>query len=171
MPATAPSPTPTPVWHPDDGSALPIAADNDALDLLGVRDSPAVYETAGGPTATVEQVRRGLPVTAVDHLSAALGVSLRALLEVVAIAPATLTRRRNGSARLSSAESDRVFRVADVFSGAISLFDGDRDAARDWLRQPAQALGGETPLRYLGTEVGAMAVRRLIGRLEYGVVV
>lgn len=60
-----------------------------------------------------------------DHLAEALGLSQRALLEVVAIAPATFTRRRAGRARLTPEESDRVYRVADVFAEAVRLFAGD----------------------------------------------
>ena len=64
---------------------------------------------------------------------------------------------------------DRVYRIADCLADAIRLFEGDRNAARGWLMEPARALGGATPFEYLATEVGATEVRRLIGRLEHGV--
>ena len=56
-----------------------------------------------------------------------------------------------------------------MLANAIRLFEGDRDAARSWLMEPALALGGATPFESLTTEVGASEVRRLIGRLKHGV--
>lgn len=125
---------------------------------------------SGGPdTDAVALVRTGLPATVIEGLARSLGISQRDLLAASAIAPATLTRRRNAGGRLTPAESDRVYRIANCLADAIRLFEGDRDAARGWLMEPARALGGATPFEYLATEVGATEVRRLIGRLEHGV--
>jgi putative toxin-antitoxin system antitoxin component (TIGR02293 family) len=44
-----------------------------------------------------------------------------------------------------------------------------RQAAREWLRAPAVALQGESPLEYLDTEIGAREVENILGRLEHGV--
>jgi putative toxin-antitoxin system antitoxin component (TIGR02293 family) len=131
------------------------------LPLMGLNDGPH--------SDAVALVRTGLPTTAIEGLARSLGTSQRELLAASAIAPATLTRRRNAGGRLTPAESDRVYRIADCLADAIRLFEGDRDAARRWLMEPARALGGATPFAYLATEVGATEVRRLIGRLEHGV--
>jgi putative toxin-antitoxin system antitoxin component (TIGR02293 family) len=56
-----------------------------------------------------------------------------------------------------------------VFASALSLFEGDADAARRWLTTAQPALGGDKPLEYAATEVGAREVEDLIGRLEYGI--
>lgn len=134
---------------------------DDPLSLMGL--------SAGLDSDAVAMVRSGLPTTVIEGLARSLGTSQRELLAASAIAPATLTRRRNTGGRLTPAESDRVYRIADCLAAAIRLFEGDRDAARGWLTQPARALGGATPFAYLATEVGATEVRRLIGRLEHGV--
>lgn len=136
-------------------------AADDPLRLMGL---------SGGPDSdAVALIRTGLPATVIEGLARSLGTSQRDLLAASAIAPATLTRRRNAGGRLTPAESDRVYRIADCLADAIRLFEGDRDAARGWLMGPARALGGATPFEYLSTEVGASEVRRLIGRLEHGV--
>jgi putative toxin-antitoxin system antitoxin component (TIGR02293 family) len=62
-----------------------------------------------------------------------------------------------------------LVRFARLFHLATALYDGDEDAARAWLRKPARALDGETPLDHAGTEAGAREVESLIGRLEHGV--
>lgn len=134
---------------------------DDPLWLMGLGTGP--------DRDAVALVRIGLPTTVIEVLARSLGISQRDLLAASAIAPATLTRRRNAGGRLTPAESDRVYRIADCLADAIRLFEGDRSAARGWLMEPARALGGATPFEYLATEVGATEVRRLIGRLEHGV--
>jgi putative toxin-antitoxin system antitoxin component (TIGR02293 family) len=66
-------------------------------------------------------------------------------------------------------ESDRLVRASRIFGRALSLFEGDRDAATHWLSEPQKALGGEVPLSVARTELGALEVERLIARLEHGV--
>jgi putative toxin-antitoxin system antitoxin component (TIGR02293 family) len=62
-----------------------------------------------------------------------------------------------------------LLRLSLVFEKAVNLFEGDTDAARAWLGRPNKALGGETPLSAVETEIGAREVEDLIGRLEHGV--
>jgi putative toxin-antitoxin system antitoxin component (TIGR02293 family) len=60
-------------------------------------------------------------------------------------------------------------RAAEIYETCLELFDGDRDAAWGWLTSPAFGLGHACPIDYAKTEAGALEVRNLIGRLEYGV--
>ena len=66
-------------------------------------------------------------------------------------------------------ETDRLVRTSRVFARAIELFEGNSDNARRWLTNPVGALGGRTPLDFASTDVGAIEVENLIGRLEYGI--
>jgi len=156
--------TATARYHvPDVGVGTPVhgSAGAATLGFLGVaEEGVGVFET----------VRAGLPAGVIERLAESLAMTQRDLLGIAAIAPATLTRRRRATPmRLSPGESDRVYRIAAVFEDAVRLFEGDQAAARAWLKGPAKALGGQTPLMYLSTETGAAEVRRLIGRLEQGV--
>ncbi len=117
----------------------------------------------------VAHVRAGLPVGELDALRELLGVTVEAVAGKVGISIATLSRRRQRSERLDVGQSDRVLRYARLFRQTVALHDGDEDAARAWLKSPARALGGETPLERAETEVGAREVENLIGRLEHGV--
>jgi putative toxin-antitoxin system antitoxin component (TIGR02293 family) len=65
--------------------------------------------------------------------------------------------------------SDHRLRASRVFAKALELFDGDRDAASEWMISPLPALGGETPIDTARTEFGALQVENLVGRLEHGV--
>jgi putative toxin-antitoxin system antitoxin component (TIGR02293 family) len=86
----------------------------------------------------------------------------------VAIPQRTLSRRQS-EGKLQPDESDRVWRASAIFDMAVDLFEGDVAAARQWLQAPQSALGGEMPLDFASTEVGAREVENLIGRLEHGV--
>jgi putative toxin-antitoxin system antitoxin component (TIGR02293 family) len=115
------------------------------------------------------QVKAGLPVTELDALRELLGVTVENLAGKIGISIATLSRRRQRGQRLDAGHSDRVLRFARLFRLAAELHDGDEDAARAWLRKPARALDGETPLEHAETEAGAREVEQLLGRLEHGV--
>jgi putative toxin-antitoxin system antitoxin component (TIGR02293 family) len=122
-------------YLPETGST-PAFADTteaDALALLGIprRDDDTAFD----------HIRRGLPTSVVDRLAEALAIAQRELLAIAAIAPATLNRRRRTQPpRLSATESDRIYRIADVLAEALRLFEGDLDAAREWITEPTSAL-------------------------------
>jgi putative toxin-antitoxin system antitoxin component (TIGR02293 family) len=62
-----------------------------------------------------------------------------------------------------------LIRGARIFAMTLELFEGDMEATRRWLTAPQIALGGETPIEYASTDLGAREVEALIGRLEHGV--
>jgi hypothetical protein len=59
-------------------------------------------------------------------------------------------------------------RYARLLGLAVSTMES-LGAARAWLAAPQVGLGGESPLAYAETEVGAREVEDLLGRIEYGV--
>lgn len=80
----------------------------------------------------------------------------------------TLSRRRDAG-RLDPVESDRLMRFSMLVDAAVKLFEGDVNAARQWLRAAQPALGGRTPIGFAKTTVGSREVEDLIGRLDRGV--
>lgn len=137
----------------------------DAADTLFVR----LGITTRANRDVIANIRRGFPIRVIDRLSKALDISQNRLLSLVALSPATYARRR-AAKRLSPQESDRVYRIAAVYRDVIRFFDGDEDAAREWLTSPVVGLGSKMPLDLLDNSAGTEAVRTLIGRLEHGVV-
>jgi putative toxin-antitoxin system antitoxin component (TIGR02293 family) len=120
------------------------------------------------PLHVVEQIRRGLTYAAFERFQRNTELPARVLANLVQIPERTLARRR-AAGRFDASESDRLVRIARVFARAIDLFEGDVDAARDWLLAPARALGGHAPLAFASTDTGAIEVENLIGRLEHGI--
>lgn len=89
------------------------------------------------------------------------------LADILGTSKATLYRRKPG-ALLGPSESDRVVRFARLMGKAVGVFETE-EAARRWLASPQVGLGGEAPLDYARTEIGAREVEDLLGRIEYGV--
>ena len=116
----------------------------------------------------VRALRHGVSAGVLDNLATELGASQSQMCHLIGISPSTLRRRRHDG-RLIPTESDRAYRLAAVLCTAFELFEGNKQAARRWLQQPAKALGGNTPLDYLDTEAGADAVRDLMGRVEHSI--
>lgn len=131
------------------------------LSLLGLRS----FDTA----ALMKRLEEGVSFAAFERLKRSLSVSSRELADVAQITQRTLARRKRAG-RLDPDESDRLVRVSRVFARAIELFEGDVEGARSWLMSPVLALGGAVPFGMLKTEVGALEVERLIGRIEHGVI-
>jgi putative toxin-antitoxin system antitoxin component (TIGR02293 family) len=131
------------------------------LSLLGLRS----FDTAG----LVKRLEEGISYAAFERLKNRLQVSSRKLADATLITQRTLARRKKAG-RLQPDESDRLVRLARVFSGAIGLFDGNADAAQAWMMRSNRALGGASPFDMVKTEVGAHEVENLIGRIGHGVI-
>jgi len=111
---------------------------------------------------------RGLAFEALAHLQRNTGLSIESLLDWLQISSRTLARRKQ-QGRFLPEESDRLLRASRVFGKALELFEGDRDAASEWMSSAQPALGGDTPIEVSRTELGSREVENLVGRLEHGV--
>jgi putative toxin-antitoxin system antitoxin component (TIGR02293 family) len=69
---------------------------------------------------------------------------------------------------LTPAESDRAVRFARVYAHVVAMI-GDEGRAVQWLLTSNRALGGESPLDWLDTDIGAREVEDVAGRIAYGV--
>lgn len=119
-------------------------------------------------TSLMRSLERGLAYETIEHLQRNTGIAIDTLLDWLQISTRTLARRKQ-QGRFEPDESDRLLRAARVFGRALELFEGDRDAAAEWLFSPLPALGGETPIDISRTELGSREVENLAGRIEHGV--
>ena len=124
---------------------------------------------AGDAGEMVRQVRAGFAFSRLERLQKATSLSWKKVAHLVAIPQRTLTRRQ-AEGRLAPDESDRVLRASRVFDLAVDLFEGDVAGARQWLQTRQPGLGGEIPIEFASTEVGAREVENLIACLEHGVI-
>ena len=151
---------------------MPIAGTHGAKGRIkGVKRMRALQRLGiaiDDPVKLVHSVRRGFPFKSLANFQKATDLSWPEISRFVNIPRRTLTRRQS-QGRLQADESDRGLRASSIFDMAVDLFEGDVAAARKWLQAPQPGFGGETPLDFASTEVGAREVENLIGRLEHGV--
>ena len=144
--------------------------------LRQVRETPqrahAYVALLGLPTTETAElharVREGLSWETFERLRQVLDLPASGAASLVQIPARTLARRKAGR-RFEPGESDRLIRLSRLVGLALQLFEGDLPETRRWLTTPHTSLGGQTPLEFAATEVGAREVENLIGRLEHGI--
>ena len=143
---------------------MPMLASDAMVAVLGMGGT--------GPKPTtldiVDRIRKGFPVKALERVSDILApgdVNFKFLI----VSRATLARRKKQpGARLTVHESDRLARLAKVFSFAREVW-GDDEGARAFLFRPHPMLEGRRPIDMIvSTELGARLVEEILGRLRYG---
>ena len=115
------------------------------------------------------QVKAGFPYQVYDSILEQTGIERQQLAKSLCIPPATLARRQQVG-QFSPAESDRLYRFAEIFKLAIDLFEGNQKQTQAWLVRESKGLGGKTPLEMMHSATEAEAVVDLIGRLEHGII-
>jgi len=138
----------------------------DVLELLG--GEQVLKRQVSGVKDLREVLREGLPFRALESLAKAMEVQTAALSKIIRVAPRTLARRKGSESNFNSIESDRIYRVARIMSLSIEVL-GSKEKAKEWLSRPSRALGGESPLSLLDTDVGAKQVEEVLGRITHGV--
>lgn len=137
-----------------------------------VVDALGGAEVLEGKVHTFEQlrqsVRRGLPFQAFEAVTSNYRLPRPAVSRLMGTPERTLARRKRG-ARFQADESDRLVRVARLAALAEEVL-GNRDKASRWLQKPSRALGGATPLEHLDTELGAVQVEQVLGRIGHGII-
>jgi putative toxin-antitoxin system antitoxin component (TIGR02293 family) len=120
------------------------------------------------PLDLVRAVKKGLPYRSFERFRRNTSLSSARVTHLVDIPRRTLTRRKR-EGRFLPDESDRLLRASRLFGKTLALFEGDRDAATEWLTSAQSALGGAVPLDLARSEVGSQEIERLVGRLDHGV--
>ena len=112
-------------------------------------------------------IREGLPFTSLEAVMERFGLKREEVSWALDLPLRTLARRKQ-ERRLSPGESDRLFRVVRIAVQAAEILGGREEASR-WLHAPNRALGGQTPLELLDTDLGSRQVEDVLGRIEHGV--
>ena len=129
-------------------------------DVLGVE--------ADDRMRVIDAVERGFESSAVGRLATTFDISEGDVLEAVDISRSTFSRRKKRQERLTTSESDRLYRVIRLFGRAVEVLGSEPDA-QQWMRTSKRALGGGSPLIMARTDAGAQEVEDLLGRIEHGI--
>lgn len=118
-----------------------------------------------------EAVKKGLSVRALDDVCV-LMASGEPSFRYRIIRKATLARRqRTAERRLSVEESNRVARLAQLWTLANEVW-GSEKLAQQFLMKPHPLLENKIPRDVAAdTDIGARVVEQLLGRLKYGVAI
>lgn len=129
-----------------------------------------LHRSVGSEMELAKMVREGLPSQALEHLMKELAPAVATQAEVYRVigSARTLQRKRTTGTPLSPDESDRLARLARLVVRAEEAL-GRVDAAHRWLAKPNRALGGQVPIHLLDSDAGALAVERVLGRIEHGI--
>jgi len=137
----------------------------------------SIIEALGGKAALkrkistaaqlTEVIREGLPYSSLEALLTKLNISQTQAAAILHLPERTLARRRKEK-RLRPDESDRVLRLASLFSLAQRVLETEENASI-WLLQPNRSLHGQTPLAMSDTEIGAREVEEELWRIAHGI--
>ncbi len=116
---------------------------------------------------TIEEVRNGLPFSLYNEIKLNLKLSNSQLNQLLQVSNSKLLQRKK-TGHFNLNESDKLARIIRLFDQATLLFEGDKDAAADWLHSPCNAFNDKAPLEHIDSEFGARKVEYLIHGLEYG---
>lgn len=139
-----------------------------SLECENIFGSVSIGITTDDLGSLIDEIKKGLPYTSFESLQKTAGIPQKNLAQAININNRTLTRRKK-ELKFHSDESERLLRIGRIVDRTLELMDGDMELAKEWLTNPAVALGGKTPLEFADTEPGANEVMTLIGRLEHGV--
>jgi putative toxin-antitoxin system antitoxin component (TIGR02293 family) len=114
-------------------------------------------------------VMAGFRTHSVAEVAQRFGISPAAMAERIGLSRSTFHRKQKEDALLTGHESDALARHASLLTQAIAVFDGDEDAARQWLNCPQIGLGDAIPLECAQTSFGFREVEKLLTRIDRGV--
>lgn len=116
---------------------------------------------------SIAAIRRTISAKVLSQAVAFLGVPQVDLLGAMKIPVSSFHRKLSGNLSLSSDETERVLRLADITRLATEAF-GDAEAASAWLQTKNLALAEQSPLSMLDTDVGTSQVRRVLAVVNCG---
>ena len=126
-----------------------------------------VFGATTDPEEVYKHIEAGFNVAVLENFLRLAPDASSEIKTALKLSDRTLTRRRS-KGQLSPAESDRFYRLVDLYARAADVLESV-EAADEWMTSPALALGNRRPLEYARNEVGARRVEALLTRIEHGV--
>ena len=115
----------------------------------------------------VSDIRTGFPVSLLYDTSKFFDLSVAQIRKIAGVPSTTAHTWARQNANMDVAASERLWRMADVAAMAVDIF-GDEEGAKRWLTAPNRSLQGNSPLEFLDTEPGAIAVRQILNAIATG---
>jgi putative toxin-antitoxin system antitoxin component (TIGR02293 family) len=117
----------------------------------------------------IQEIKKGYSLDKFERLKEELGVNQEKLAKVASISLATMYRRKVASGRLTSDESEKIYRLEKLYETALDVLE-NKDAVKTWFNTAHVVFEGKTPLDYADTLPGSEEVERVLRRIEHGIV-
>jgi putative toxin-antitoxin system antitoxin component (TIGR02293 family) len=167
--AFLPSADPTPTkLNTNMTKLVPKRVPNARKKKLGTNsDFRSFVSTPMSAQLAIDLARQKLPTSVVSEAIKFLSLPANDVLGGLRIPVSSYHRKLSGNLPLSSDETERVMRLAEITRIATDAF-GDAAGASSWLITTNMALSGKTPLSLLDTDAGSSQVRRVLSVINYG---
>jgi putative toxin-antitoxin system antitoxin component (TIGR02293 family) len=117
----------------------------------------------------INNIKKGYPIDKFEQLKEALGVNKEKLAKIASISLATMHRRKVSLRRLTSDESEKIYRLEKLYETALDVLE-NKDNVKTWFNTSQIVFEGKTPLEYADTLPGSEEVERVLRRMEHGIV-
>ena len=115
----------------------------------------------------ISLIKNGVSKNDLQEIKDQTGLDYDTLSTILGVSRATLINKK-GMEKFDSATSERILFLADTITYGQSVFE-DKDRFNAWMKNSNKSLGDKTPLELMDTVYGIQEVKKLIGRIEYGV--
>lgn len=147
------------------------AADAGASHAVALDDTNGfvtlLRELGGDRLRAAAAIRLGFPAVLIRDAGAFFAVPAARIRSIIRLPETTSHTLMRRGALLDAGASERIWRLADLYTMARDVF-ADDEAARVWLRTPNRAFRDVAPMDYLDTEPGASSVRQVLNAIASG---
>jgi putative toxin-antitoxin system antitoxin component (TIGR02293 family) len=138
-----------------------------AIEYLGGRSVLPGTTSIKEKEDLIPLIKKGIPRKSLDNLLMITGISPIEIAEIMHTSDRTL-RRYKPSKLLNPEQSERVIKLALLYSRGEEVFDG-LDAFKIWMESAVMPLGNKQPKELLDTSIGIEILMDELGRIEQGV--
>jgi putative toxin-antitoxin system antitoxin component (TIGR02293 family) len=150
------------LFHAGTPASSDLTTEEPTLNLPYLLDE--IGDNAADSLSAMKIIREGLPTSVIRRLEEA-GVERKYRIQI--IPERTLQHRVKNGERMTPAESERAYRMANIIALADRVF-GNHDKGMRWLHSPMRRLEGQSPLDVLDTDIGARLVEEALGQIDAG---
>ncbi len=115
----------------------------------------------------IDNAPAGVTKRQLEYLAGRLKISMRAMAKLLRISERTLSRY-DPEKLLKESVSEHILQIERAVDVGQDVF-GDPELFLRWLRHSCEALGGQLPIKLLGSITGARLVCDELVRIDYGV--
>jgi len=116
----------------------------------------------------MEKLKAGIYKSDLENLKRYTGYTYDQLSNVLCVTKATLLNKNKAVKKFTTSLGERIIGLQEIYTLGYEVF-GDENKFKKWMFLPNNALDGKMPFEILDNQFGRDEVKKLIGRIAYGV--